>query len=213
MNRFSHLIWDWNGTLFDDLDWCIDVINTMLERRELPTLKSRAEYHDAFCFPIIDYYKNVGFDFEKEPFSVLAEEYIRAYHAENSGGCKLHKGAEEALRTINRRGISQTVLSASRSDNLAVQMSSFNISGYFDEVLGIRDIYAASKVGIGREFMSRVRPEHALVVGDSVHDFEVAQAIGADCVLIASGHQSKSALKTCGVTVFDDISELASVLF
>lgn len=49
--KYSHVIWDWNGTLFDDVDWCIEVINIMLAKRKIQTIQSVAEYHKAFCFP------------------------------------------------------------------------------------------------------------------------------------------------------------------
>jgi phosphoglycolate phosphatase len=55
-NIYSHIIWDWNGTLFNDTDWCINVINNMLQKRNLKTLESINAYHKAFCFPIIHYY-------------------------------------------------------------------------------------------------------------------------------------------------------------
>lgn len=48
--KYSHIIWDWNGTLFNDTGWCIDVINSMLHKRNLKTLDSTDAYHKAFCF-------------------------------------------------------------------------------------------------------------------------------------------------------------------
>jgi len=53
-NKYTHIIWDWNGTLFDDVNWCISVINSMLNKRQIKTLSSVAEYQKAFCFPIIN---------------------------------------------------------------------------------------------------------------------------------------------------------------
>jgi phosphoglycolate phosphatase len=50
-NKYSHIIWDWNGTLFNDTNWCVDVINSMLKKRSLKTLESLEEYHKAFLLP------------------------------------------------------------------------------------------------------------------------------------------------------------------
>ena len=36
LTAHRHLIWDWNGTLLDDLDLSVDVMNTLLARRGLP---------------------------------------------------------------------------------------------------------------------------------------------------------------------------------
>ena len=46
------------------------------------------------------------------------------------------------------------------------------------------------------------------LVGDTEHDYEVARAMHADCILIANGHQSKARLQARGVPVLDDIRSL-----
>ncbi len=205
---YSHVIWDWNGTLLDDVCRCIEVVNYMLAKRSLKPLAGIEEYHDAFCFPVINYYKNVGFDLEKEPFEELAKEFISLYHSPKGGSCKLHRNAEEVLKTLQNLQVTQAVLSASEKYNLITQIGEFNIAGYFDETLGLSDIYAKSKVAIGQDYLARKRAASVLLIGDTLHDFEVAAALGADCLLIASGHQSKAVLLHCGVPVLDDILQV-----
>jgi len=207
--QYSHVIWDWNGTLFDDVNWCLKVINTMLTKRGIKKLHDISDYHDVFCFPIIEYYRNVGFDFERESFETLAAEFISLYHFNKSGNCKLHTNAETALSSIFESGVSQTILSASEINNLISQLNEFDISNYFDEILGISDIYAKSKLDIGRDYTTRKSIKNAVLIGDTKHDYEVAMALGIDCILIPNGHQSKSALLLCGVPVLDDISRVA----
>lgn len=209
---YSHVIWDWNGTLFDDIDWCIQVINHMLLKRGLNTLNNRSDYHKVFCFPIIQYYKNVGFDFTKEPFEALAEEYINLYHANRSGNCELHTNAEAVLHTLHLKNKTQIILSASEIQNLESQIAAFDISKYFDQILGISDIYAKSKVDIGKEYIKHHDIEHTVMIGDTVHDSEVAHALGIDCILISNGHQSKETLLSCNTLVLDDISEIVEHL-
>ena len=205
---YSHIIWDWNGTLFDDVGWCVAVVNKMLAKRNMKQLDSILEYHDAFCFPVINYYKNVGFDFDKEPFDVIAKEFIAFYHAEKSGGCQLCKNAQSVLKTMQERGKSQVILSASETNNLLSQIDQFDISHYFDEILGISNIYAESKIDIGIDYMTRKKVEKAVLIGDTEHDCEVAKVLGADCILIANGHQSKDKLLACNVPVLDDVSQV-----
>lgn len=195
--------------MLDDIDWCVSIINRMLSGRGLKTFKKTREYHDVFSFPVIDYYKKIGFDFEKEPFEKLAVEYIEFYYSKS---CKLHKGAEEVLRIINEKGIKQVILSASEINNLKSQLAGFDIGKYFDEILGISDIYAGSKTETGLEFIKKNKINSALLIGDTEHDFETAKALGADCVLIANGHQSREKLLTLGVRVLDSIADVLEVL-
>lgn len=207
-NRYSHIIWDWNGTLLNDVDWCIGRVNKMLSKRNKQTLRSRSEYHAAFCFPIIEYYKNVGFDFDEEPFEQLAQEYIDLYHAGDNSDVGLHDHVESVLQAAKDHKLSQIILSASAQDNLMMQLSPFGLGKYFDEVLGIADIYAKSKVEIGLDYVRRNNIQNGVLVGDTTHDFEVAQAIGVDCILVAHGHQSRQRLASCNVPMFDNLRQV-----
>ena len=212
MMKYSHVIWDWNGTLFNDVDWCFRVINSMLSKRGIKTLQGIDEYREAFCFPIIQYYINVGFDFSIEPFEVLAKEFIALYHSEKSGNCKLYPNSEATLESLHKKGISQIILSASEKGNLLSQISEFDITKYFDEILGISDIYAKSKIDIGLEYLSKNDIEKAVLIGDSVHDSEVAKALRVDCILIPNGHQKRERLQSCCVPIVDDISYITELV-
>lgn len=203
--RYTDIIWDWNGTLIDDVDWCITRMNKVLEKRNKKTIGSIEEYHSLFSFPIINYYKNLGFDFKKESFEALAKEYIDYYHSKDSKKLKLYDDVEDTLDILKKEDLNQIILSASSQKNLDMQISPFNIRNYFNEILGISNIYAKSKIDIGADYINKNKINRALIIGDTVHDYEVAEALNIDCILISRGHQSKDALKKCNVPVFDNL--------
>ena len=66
--KYDHVIWDFNGTVLDDMQVGIDSVNEMLAARGLPTLSGVTEYRAAFDFPVEDYYRRLGFDFDREDF-------------------------------------------------------------------------------------------------------------------------------------------------
>ena len=201
--RYSHIIWDWNGTLFDDAAWCVEVNNRMLAARGLRPIAGIEEYRNVFAFPVINYYRQIGLDFKKEPFEALAHEYNAAYYAGVAGG--LHAGAEAVLEAVYNEGVAQVILSASEKNNLISQVSQFGIAKYFDKILGVSDIYGKSKVELALDYIAANHVDRALLVGDTDHDYETALAIGADCVLIPNGHQSRARLLACGAPVLEDI--------
>lgn len=94
--KYKYIVWDWNGTLLDDLDVCLKSINTILEKYKLPKLKSVKEYREKFGFPVINYYKAIGFDFSKYTFKTVGKEFIDIY-TELSPKCNLHNDALETL--------------------------------------------------------------------------------------------------------------------
>ena len=209
--KYSHIIWDFNGTILDDVNTGIMSVNALLRDRGLKTLDSVDEYHKVFGFPIIDYYKRLGFDFEKEPYDKIAHEWVALY-LENVKRANLYDGVREVIEEIHSRGIPQIILSATEKTMLESQLSSLGIRKYFDEVLGLDNIYAHSKIEIGREWMNAVSPQRALFIGDTEHDVETAKCIGAECVLVCGGHQSKEKLSGCGAKVLENILEIKKIL-
>ena len=76
--KYKHIIWDWNGTLLDDAWLCREIMNEQLDEQNLPQI-SMQHYADIFRFPVKDYYKAVGFDFEKTSFETLSDAFIEQY--------------------------------------------------------------------------------------------------------------------------------------
>jgi phosphoglycolate phosphatase len=205
--NYSHVLWDFNGTIIDDVQAGINSTNVLLARREMPTISGLDEYHEVFGFPIIGYYEKLGFDFSKESFEDLAIEWVEQYlkFVENS---PLHNGIVEKLTEIKAAGIFQSVLSATELKMLTKQLTDLGIVDLFDEIMGLDNIHAHSKIDIGNEWLNRTKPFDVLLIGDSLHDLEVADELGFDCVLIAKGHQSKNTLMSHDVIVIDDVCEI-----
>ena len=110
--NYTYCIWDFNGTIFDDIGASIKAVNTLLAERGLPTLESNERYHEVFDFPIIDYYRRIGFDFDKEPYEVVAPLWVELY-LENSKSSGLFEDVIPALDFFESQGVKQSVLSAS----------------------------------------------------------------------------------------------------
>lgn len=207
------LIWDWNGTLLNDVTLCLDTLNLLLRRYGYAQQYDLADYRRLFHFPIEDYYRDAGFDFSRHPYPQLSAEFMDHY-IPRSAACGLMPGAKIALNAAKEQNIPQVILSASQVDLLHRQVKAQQVEDFFHTMLGLGDIYARSKVDLGLDFMrkSGVLPSRALLVGDSVHDFEVAQALGTRCVLCCAGHQCRSALETTGAAVIDCLDQLADLL-
>jgi hypothetical protein len=60
--NYKNIIWDWNGTLLNDITICIKSMNILLKERTLPLI-SEDKYRDIFTFPVRNYYEQLGFDF------------------------------------------------------------------------------------------------------------------------------------------------------
>lgn len=212
MNRIKHVIWDWNGTLLDDAWLCVDVMNEVLARRALPKL-TLERYGEVFRFPVRDYYAELGFDFEREPFEVIGTEFIEGYSAREAA-CDLRPEARNVLEGIAGAGLTQSVLSASQLSRLQHQAQRLDVHASFNAIVGLDDHYAASKVEVGRRWLeaSGVDPEKTVLVGDTDHDVEVAQHLGVRCLLVPSGHQAPERLRASGAEVANDLGRVLELI-
>jgi len=209
---YKHIMWDWNGTLLDDVVIVIDVMNSLLKRRNLPLLDEE-KYKNIFTFPVKDYYAQLGFDFSVEPFEELATEYISEFNSDKYQ-FMLHPGVEEVLEFMNIIGISQSILSASKEQELIDAVRKFNIDGYFIRIAGLNNHHAVSKVGRGEDLLAELglKPEEVLLIGDTIHDYEVAEEIGCDCLLVCNGHQSYQRISFCNVNIIEKVSDVINFI-
>jgi phosphoglycolate phosphatase len=207
-----HIIWDWNGTLLDDVEACVAAINRMLRARPLPEVDLN-RYRDLFGFPVQDYYRNLGFDFAQEDWDSMAQEFHDHYE-ELSRSSPLYPGAVEALDQLRSDRISMSILSASKTSILDRMVAERGILHYFEGLRGLSNLHAASKVDLGRKLMADLShtPSEVILVGDTVHDYDVARELGCPCVLIAGGHQSEHRLRRCSCTVLTTLSGLVPLL-
>ena len=203
----KYVIWDWNGTLFNDIKVCITSMNILLESNQLPLIKSETEYRNNFTFPVKKYYLNLGFDFKKAPFELLAKEFMDIYQTESLHS-SLAKEAENTLLKLKKMGYKQIILSASKKKNLIQQIEQFNISSYFEDILGLSDIYAKSKIEIAKDYFREKVTENITVIGDTYHDYEVANEINASCILYSGGHQSITSDVAKQYNVIEDINHI-----
>ncbi len=210
--RYRHVIWDWNGTLFDDAWLCVECINTLLEKRGMP-LVTLDHYQRVFDFPVIGYYQRIGFDFEVESWDAVAAEYIDEYN-QRRFECRLQDNAMVALDACAGRGLTQSLLSAYKQGTLEEVVDFFGARGFFTRIVGLDDIYADSKVDNGHRLMDELdcHSSEVVLVGDTTHDFEVARAIDVDCVLVPSGHQPRKRLDSCGVPLLNSIMDIVPML-
>lgn len=210
--RYDHIIWDWNGTLFDDTDLCVGLMSAMLAKRDLGPFDV-TRYHDLFGFPVRDYYERVGFDFTREPFEDLAIEFIDGYTA-SWRNHSLRTDALSVSDALRERGVTQSILSASEQNLLNETAAHFNLTNRMTALVGIDDHHAVSKLEHGLAFLDElhVPVDRVLFIGDTTHDHEVATAMGVHTALVEGGHSSRSKLEATGAPVYPTLTSLLAAL-
>jgi phosphoglycolate phosphatase len=196
MGPVKTIFWDWNGTLLNDASICIASMNQMLARRGKPLL-TKETYQDVFTFPVIDYYRKIGWDFKVDNWDELAFEFIDLYQSKLKTA-PLHRHARSILGTLCDAGYRQAILSAMEEKALLNSVTGKGIQLYFERIAGIGDHYAYSKADIAVSLMKEmgVESNSVCLVGDTLHDLEVAGHLQCSCILVSGGHQNFERLAT-----------------
>lgn len=207
------VVWDWNGTLVDDTRLCYEIANDMRQSRGLGLLDGVEHYKESFGFPVVDYYRRMGYTFESESYEDVSREFVRLY-AERLPGCPLQAGARETIAAVQRRGVRQVLLSATGQEKLLQEVASFGMTDCFERVIGMKDNLSRGKADEARLFFEEagVAPEAVLMVGDTDHDWSIAASLGCRCLLLIPGHQTEARLRALGAPLIQALPEVLDYL-
>ena len=212
MGAIRHVIWDFNGTLLDDVDPCVDTVNSILAEHARPPL-TRGDYLARFGFPVRDFYADLGIELDARGFERLSRTYIDRYLVRLEG-VEPRADAHAAMRALAALAVEQSVLSAMESRLLEHLLQRFGLRDHVARVRGLDDYHAGSKTALGVDLARELEldPTEILLVGDTLHDFEVAQEIGCACLLYARGHQAPERLAVAGVPIVESLVDVVDHL-
>lgn len=210
--KYKHIVWDWNGTIIDDVELSVCIFNEMCDTCGITGI-ALEDYQERFKIPVSDFYVSHGFDFSKFDFDKISNYYVEQYNNRRFT-CSIHDGVEDVMQWLKSGGISQSILSAYEQNYLRECVQHFELEKYMENIFGLDNILAGSKEKLAKSLAERIgaRRGEILMIGDTEHDKEAADAMGADCVFVAKGHNSADRLKKLGVPLFESHWELLEYL-
>ena len=212
IKKYECVVWDWNGTIVDDVNTSLLSVNDMLIKRNLPTITIQ-QYHEYLDTPIYKFYEHI-FDLNKITFDVIQSEFNSGYNKYISDN-PLNDGAIAVMKMLKEIDIKQVIVSSSNQDIVQKGAEKFGVAEYMNYISGSSDNFVGSKVERAIGVISKITTDYSkvVVIGDTLHDCQLANEIGADCILLSTGHQSKADLQTTGKPVIDSLNELNQYLF
>lgn len=210
MKNPKHIIWDWNGTLQDDVLAAVVGINVLLKQREMPLVDIQ-KHRELFSFPARNYYIALGFDLEKENWDEMSNTFIKAFLAEPS--TNLFDWTIPTLSYFKEHSVGMSLVSAAELKTLIKSVEKYGILHYFDNIVGLTDHGAGSKAENAKSLVSTfdIPLDEIYLIGDTSHDKEVADYVGCNCILVESGYESRERLLKSGAKVIPSIKELPDI--
>lgn len=198
----SIVIWDWNGTVFDDLQISLDAVNYILEKRGLPHI-DRETYYEYLDTPIIKFYQK-ALRSDDVDFDGISLDFNTYYRRELHRACPT-AGIIDIIKALDEINVPQMIISASHISYIDSALKELDIKKYFQKIIAAEDYVAGSKIDRAEAFMEKsgIPQSGRIVIGDTRHDYDMAKRIGASCILLTSGHEGKKKLSTTEATVLD----------
>ncbi len=208
----KYVFWDFNGTILDDRKLCYNLLNELLISEDKEPIEYE-DYFEVFGFPVKDYYKKAGITFKYRSYEKMADWFILKYQP-LSMEQSLYEGVEETLKSLKEQGIKNVCLSASFEDNLIEQLKHFKIDHYFEAILGTSNVLALGKVDVAKKYIldNNIKSEEVLLIGDTLHDYEISKEFNFLPVLFTKGHQSQRRLQLTKSLLINEIKEVINII-
>ena len=207
-----HIIWDFNGTLLADAQLSVDCDNYVFDELGLPHITIE-DYRAHMTMPVRDFYTALGVDLTVYPYEVISRLWLDRFN-QMAVAAGLVPGILDVVRALDAAGVSQSILSASYEPSLLEQCGHLGLTPYMKAINGLSDESAMPKTEIGRRQIMALglAPENVVLVGDMLADSDLAQALGAQCVLVPWGHNSRERLEKTGRRIAGTAQELLNAL-
>ncbi|MEU0986586.1 HAD hydrolase-like protein [Streptomyces sp. NPDC005953] len=210
----AHLVWDWNGTLLDDITAVIGATNAAFAEIGLAPI-TLERYREMYCVPVPRFYERLLGRLPTDAEWDSMDGIFHRYYSEHRIGCGLTQGAEELLGEWRRAGRSQSLLSMFGHDELIPIVRGYGIEEHFLRVEGRRGRSGGSKAIHMAAHLAALAdataPERTVVIGDAADDAIAAAHVGARAVLYTGGSHSRASLESVGVPVVDTLEEAVEV--
>lgn len=211
VNPRAHLVWDWNGTLIDDLSLVISATNVVFASVGGPTI-TPDDHRRGFRRPISEYYAEIlGRPVSAAEFAILNDLFHTTYQA--GLPCALARDALAALRAWPG---TQSLLSMWFHDELVTAVDHHQITSHFTRIDGMRRPLSGAIDHKGPHLAKHlaalgVDGHEVILIGDTVDDAHAAASVGARCVLYAGGFTEAAQLAATGAPVAMSLQEAVAL--
>ncbi|MGW4238300.1 HAD family hydrolase [Streptomyces sp. NPDC004749] len=208
----THLVWDWNGTILDDIQAVIGATNAAFAEMGLEPI-TLDRYRELYCVPVPVFYERLMGRLPTDAEWVVMDECFHRHYIARRAVCGLTAGVRELLARWRLDGGSQSLLSMYGHEELVPVVRGYGIEEHFVRVDGRTGPSGGSKA----EHMERhlaalaaggaISAVRTVVIGDAVDDAVAAAHVGARAVLYTGGSHSRKSLEAVGVPVVDTLGE------
>ncbi|MBD0712138.1 MULTISPECIES: HAD family hydrolase [unclassified Streptomyces] len=209
----KHLVWDWNGTLLDDIGAVIGATNAAFTELGLEPI-TLERYRELYTVPVPRFYERLMGRLPTDTEWDVMDGAFHRHYWQRAEACGLASGAAELLAARQESGFTQSLLSLAPHTELIPLVRRHGIAERFVRMDGRVGPSTDGKAGhMVRHLaaLGSVPADRVVVIGDAADDALAAAHVGAKAVLYTGGSHSRASLERVGVPVVDSLTEAVAV--
>jgi phosphoglycolate phosphatase len=195
-NRFDLLIFDWDGTLIDSIDWIARCLQAAANDTRLETPNYQAA-KNVIGLSIERATEALFPDANADEVLDLVARYERAYFSKQVSRDDLFSGVYDMLDTLKNAGFKLAIATGKTREGLDEALNATNTRDLFCITRCADETESKPHPLMLHEIMAhtQISPERTLMVGDSTHDLQMALNAGIAAIGVASGAHDSEQLK------------------
>ena len=210
---FELLVFDWDGTLMDSAAAIAESLQAACAELSLPVPDdTQARY--VIGLGLTDAMKHILPDLPPADYPRVVDRY-RINFLKRDGGTTLFGGVAEMIRELRETGFMLAVATGKSRRGLDRALAATGIAGCFDVTRCADEGFAKPHPGMLTAVMDALatQPQATLMIGDTMHDLEMANAAGVKSVAVTYGAHERGALQACNpLAMIDDVHGLRTWL-
>lgn len=208
MAKIAHVVWDWNGTLVDDLPIVVDAVNYALAGLDAGPIDAEI-YRDLYVRPVIMFYERL---LRRPPLPdewELIDDRFHEQYGASLGRVPLTADARLAIEQVEEEGLSQSILSMWWHEELVPFVEAKGIHRPMVAIQGNRHDAGAGKAAQLAAHVGQLglQPSEVTMIGDALDDALAARTVGTGCVLYDGGSHHRAELEAAGMPVASSLVE------
>ena len=210
---------DWNGTLIADTWPILEGVNLVLKSFGKKPV-SHKEFLEHFDVPVSIAYKNHGLDIDSiENGHERVSQIFHPWYENRIANIRTRANARKVLNHLRKKGIKCLVFSNHTQHGVEKQLKRLKLAPYLEAVLANTERHHAlikrAKEERLKEYLSakKLKPDEALIVGDTIEEIQIAKSLGSMVCSITHGNCSTRRLKAAKPDyLISDLGNLINII-
>lgn len=195
-NRFDLIIFDWDGTLADSIDWIVHCIQQAAFEQSFKIPETQA-IKDIIGLSIEQALQTLFPNCERQTQQAIAQTYATTFFSKPISRNDLFPGVYDMLHRLKHQGYQLAVATGKKSTGLQKAIQETGVADFFVTTRSADQTASKPDPLMIDEIVNElgISKQRTLMVGDSVHDLQMALNAQIASIAVTCGAHSASMLQ------------------